>query len=494
MGAAGRAWRTVTAPETGEPAGSPGGAPPRRESVLGPSYRALTAGIVSVVLLIAFEATAVGTAMPAAAAELHGVALYAFAFSAFFTTSLFGITVSGLWCDRRGPLPALAAGIAAFALGLLTAGTAPTMLVLVLGRAVQGIGGGLVIVALYVAVGRVYPEHLRPAVMAAFAASWVVPAIVGPLVSGTVTERFGWRWVFLGLPLLVVLPLAAMLPPLRRRAAGAPPGAATDAPPDLRRVRLALCVAAGAALLQYAGQDLRAVALLPAAAGAALLFPAALRLLPRGIHRAARGLPAVVLLRGIAAGAFVTAESFLPLMLVTQRGLTVTRAGLVLAAGGATWALGSFLQSRSRMEPYRHGLVRLGTVLIALAVAYPPVALVEAVPVWTLVVVMAAGCFGMGLVLSSLSVLLLRLSAPEHAGGNSAALQTSDGLWSIVLLAAAGAVFAAAGGGAPVAHASVSGVSEGAAPAAAGFVAVHVLAALAAALGVVVAGRLREAS
>lgn len=188
--------------------------------MLGRAYRALSIGIVSVVLLIAFEATAVGTAMPVAARELHGVPLYAFAFSGYFTTSLFGMVLAGQWADRRGPLAALTTGIGAFAAGLLLAGTAGTMWVFILGRAVQGLGGGLVIVALYVVVGRAYPERLRPAIMAAFAAGWVVPSIVGPLASGAVTEHLGWRWVFIGIPVLVVLPLAMALPQIRRRASG----------------------------------------------------------------------------------------------------------------------------------------------------------------------------------------------------------------------------------------------------------------------------------
>src|ERR1051325_8200866 len=74
------------------------------EGVLGRAYRALSVGIVTVVLLIAFEATAVGTAMPVAARELDGVSLYAFAFSGYFTTSLFGMVLAGQWSDRRGPL------------------------------------------------------------------------------------------------------------------------------------------------------------------------------------------------------------------------------------------------------------------------------------------------------------------------------------------------------------------------------------------------------
>lgn len=112
------------------------------EGVLGRGYRALSIGIVSVVLLIAFEATAVGTAMPVAARELDGVSLYAFAFSAYFTTSLFGMVLSGQWADRRGPLAPLGAGIAAFAAGLLLAGTAGSMWMFIAGRAVQGLGAG----------------------------------------------------------------------------------------------------------------------------------------------------------------------------------------------------------------------------------------------------------------------------------------------------------------------------------------------------------------
>lgn len=112
------------------------------DTVLGRSYRALSIGIVSVVLLIAFEATAVGTAMPVAARELDGVSLYAFAFSGYFTTSLFGMVFAGQWSDRRGPLGSLGVGIAAFAAGLLLSGSAGSMWVFILGRAVQGLGGG----------------------------------------------------------------------------------------------------------------------------------------------------------------------------------------------------------------------------------------------------------------------------------------------------------------------------------------------------------------
>ncbi|MEV3971004.1 MFS transporter [Streptomyces sp. NPDC050698] len=548
---------TVSKPrdaDVGE-AADPSSVSERDEGVLGAAYRALSVGIVSVVLLIAFEATAVGTAMPVAARELDGVSLYAFAFSGYFTTSLFGMVLSGQWSDRRGPLGPLTTGIASFAAGLLLSGTAGTMWVFILGRAVQGFGGGLVIVALYVVVGRAYPERLRPAIMAAFAASWVLPSIVGPLAAGTVTEQLGWRWVFVGIPVLVVLPLALALPQIRRRAAGsaasgptgetvtkrspvhssapvegsaptesavpadppvpasdlpvpaertaladrpvtADPGRTVDTPDpedpsppsfDRRRIRLALAISLGAGLLQYAAQDLRPLSLLPGAVGVALLVPAMLGLLPRGTYRAARGLPSVVLLRGVAAGSFIAAESFVPLMLVTQRGLSPTLAGFSLAAGGGTWALGSWVQSRSRVEPYRERLATVGMLLVASAIATAPSVLIDSVPVWTVAVAWAFGCFGMGLVISSTSVLLLKLSAPEEAGTNSAALQISDGLSNVVLLSAGGAAFAALGGG-TVTHTAAH--ASGSHPAA--FTAVFLPMAVVALAGAWVSTRLRE--
>ncbi|MFE7773183.1 MFS transporter [Streptomyces sp. NPDC057445] len=459
--------------------------------VLGREHRALSIGIVSVVLLIAFEATAVGTAMPVAARELRGVELYAFAFSAYFTTSLFGMVVSGQWADRRGPLGALTAGIGAFAAGLVLAGTAGAMWLFIVGRAVQGLGGGLVIVALYVVVSRAYPERLRPTIMAAFAASWVVPSVVGPLAAGTVTEQLGWRWVFTGIPVLVVVPLALALPAIRRTASGPVDPEAPATAFDTRRIRLALAISLGAGLLQFAGQDLRWLSLIPALAGAALLAPAVRGLLPRGTYRAARGLPSVVLLRGVAAGSFIAAESFVPLMLVTQRGLSPTLAGLSLALGGATWALGSYVQSRPPVEPYRERLTAVGMVLVATAIATAPTVLIPSVPVWIVAAAWGWGCFGMGLVISSTSVLLLHLSAPEEAGTNSAALQISDGLSNVLLLASGGAAFAALGGGAVGGGMSGHAVSAAGGSHPAAFAAVFLPMAGVALVGAWVATRLR---
>ncbi|MFB7635847.1 MFS transporter [Streptomyces sp. NPDC056149] len=463
---------------------------PSAGGVLGRDHRALTLGIVSVVSLIAFEASAVNTAMPVAARALDGIGLYAFAFSAFFTASLFAMALAGVWSDRRGPLAPLFSGIAAFGAGLLVAGGAQNMGMFVAGRGVQGLGGGLAVVSLYVVVGRGYPERLRPSVMASFSAAWVVPVIVGPLVAGTITEQVGWRWVFLSIPVLILLPLAVMLPALRKLPRTVPgPDGGFRRILGSRRCLLALAVAVGASLLQYAGQHIGWSALLPAAVGLALLAPAIVRLLPPGTFRAGRGLPAVVLMRGLAAGALVAAESFIPLLLVSQRGLSTTLAGLSLTGGGLTWALGSYVQSRPGLERHRERLMGLGMALLATAIVLVPLVLIDGVPVWIVAAAWTIGGFGMGLNISSGGVLLLKLSRPEEAGSNSSSLQMSDALGNVTFVGVSGVLFVAFGGGSTAAAGAASTASAVSHPAA--FLAVFAAMAVVAATGAAVATRLR---
>ncbi len=215
----------------------------------------------------------------------------------------------------------------------------------------------------------------------------------------------------------------------------------------------------------------------------ALIGPAVLRLLPKGTLRAARGLPTVILLRGLAAGAFFASELFIPLMMQTQRGLSVTMAGLTLAPGGLSWALGSWLQGRPGAERYREAMIRYGFVLTAVAIGGAALVLFASVPVWVTAVAWAVGGVGMGLAIASISVLMMRLSAPEETGENSAALQLSDALGNVLLTGLAGVLFAALGGGA------VSAVARDASLPAGAFAAVFLTMPAVALVGAALSGR-----
>src|SRR5262245_42999196 len=117
---------------------------PAREGIWSRANRGLTIGLLMTVVGVAFEALAVATTLPATTRDLGGLALYGWAFSAFMLTNLIGITISGAEADRHGPARPYLLGIGLFTLGLLIAGAAPTMLIVVLGRTVQGFGAGFI--------------------------------------------------------------------------------------------------------------------------------------------------------------------------------------------------------------------------------------------------------------------------------------------------------------------------------------------------------------
>jgi MFS family permease len=407
--------------------------------------RTLTLGSVALVSLGAFEAIAVATAMPTVAAALDGLTAYALAFGLPLATSVVGMVLAGVWSDTRGPGAAMRVGVAGFVLGLLLAGSAPAMPVLAVGRAVQGLGSGLFSVALYVVVARVVPPALRPRMFAAFAAAWVLPAVVGPPLAGLLVETVGWRSVFL-LAAVLALPAALLVEPALRGLAGpgdgGSPEGTTAGPRRTRRVLWAVGAAAGAAGLHQAGQLSGLAALLLGGVAVAAVVVSGPHLLPAGTLLARPGLPAVIGVRGLLSAAFFAEEAFLPLLLSRERGLSPTVSGLVLTAAAVTWSAGSWFQGRDR-APSRPLLLRAGTVLVALGVLGAGATVVPAVPVAVAVMGWAVGGLGMGLAYPTLSVLTLELSAPSEQGTNSSALQIADALFAAVVLALTGALFAA---------------------------------------------------
>jgi MFS family permease len=409
---------------------------PDAGALFAPGRRAACVGAVALISMLAFEAIAVATAMPAVAGALDGLPLYALAFGATLATAVLGMTAAGQLCDKRGPYRASLAGLAAFLLGLLLAGLAPSMPVLVLGRALQGLGGGVLSVALYVGVGQVVPPALHPRLFAMFAGAWVLPGLLGPAVASGLVQWLGWRSVFLAVAAAVPVAAALMLPALRRAGAGSGEALQWGA------MRWALLASAGALMLHAASQQRGVGAGLLFAAGLAAAFIAARRLLPAGTLVAARGLPAVILLRGLIAAAFASAEAFLPLLLTQHFGWSLTQAGIALSAGAVTWSIGSTVQARVQGEAARRRLLPAGFALAAtgLLVVMAPV-LVAALPAWLVLAGWVGVGLGIGLSFPMLSVLLLRLSPPASQGANSSALQLSDALTSSAALALAGLLF-----------------------------------------------------
>ena len=208
-----------------------------------PQRRSLTAGLAATITFVAAEALAVVTVMPLVAKDLHGLSLYGFVFSAFLLGTMVGIVAAGRAADRRGPAVPYVAGIIIFAIGLTIAGLAPSMPVLVAGRALQGLGAGAVPAVAYVAIGRSLPERLRARMMAVLSTAWVAPGLAGPALSAEVARLFGWRWVFLGLLPFIALTGPLALPALVRL------GRAPDPAPGGHRLTDGIGVAVSAGLV-----------------------------------------------------------------------------------------------------------------------------------------------------------------------------------------------------------------------------------------------------
>jgi MFS family permease len=403
-------------------------APPSSDEALwGSRYRLTTIGLVLLVTMVAFEAMSVGTAMPTLVADLDGQALYSWPFTAFLGASVVGTVLSGRITDTRGTRLPLVGGPLLFGTGLLVSGAAPTMELLLAGRVLQGFGGGVQIVAVYALIGLIYPDRLRPAVFGVVSAAWVIPALVGPAVAGLLTEHASWRWVFLGLAPFVALGIVLLLPLIRTL----PRTAAGQA--DTRRWLFVSAVAAsvGLSALTWAAQHPGLATALLGVAGLAVMVPALLRLLPKGTLRAARGLPMVVLSRGLLTGAFFGVEAYLPLTLTAVHGTSPALAGLPLTVGAIGWSTASAWQGRHPDYP-RDLLLRNGYLLVAFGLAGTTIGAVEAAPFWLVLPFWIIAGAGMGLGMPSVSVRLLELSPPADRGFNSAALQ----IWDMLLSAA----------------------------------------------------------
>jgi MFS family permease len=423
-----------------------------RAVVFGPSRRGTTVGMLLLISMIAFEAMGVGTAMPALVADLGALPLYAWPFVTFVAAAVFGTALGGWWCDRAGPRLPLIGSPLLFGAGLIVAGTAGGMAQLLVGRVLQGIGAGATTVGLYVLISIVYPERARPAVFGLMSGAWVLPSLVGPPVSGFVTERFSWHWVFLGLVPVAAVAEALVVPAVRRlpatTAAGnrqqpVPAGNRQRPVPAGNGQRPVVLAAAGAALgvagLSWAGQHPGPVAAAALAAALLVLVPSMRRLLPPGVFRARPGVSTVVLCRGLIAGGFFTANAYLPLMLTSTHHWSLTAAGIPLVVAALGWSAASAWQGnhpdlpRPRLLRIGFGLVGVGLVGLApVAAGVAPGWL--AFPAWTV-----AGT-GMGLGFSSVSFLMLRVSGPAEVGFNSSAAQMADQLTSATMIGVGGAL------------------------------------------------------
>jgi EmrB/QacA subfamily drug resistance transporter len=161
-------------------------------------------GLQLTLLLAAVDQTIVSTAMPRIVAQLNGFERYAWVTTAYMLTSTVSIPIFGRLSDLVGRKWVLLSGAAFFVLASLLCGAAGRiaglpldgMSQLILFRALQGLGGGIIMVLVFSALGDLFPPAVRGKYMGLFSGIWAIASLIGPALGGWLTEQYSWRSVF----------------------------------------------------------------------------------------------------------------------------------------------------------------------------------------------------------------------------------------------------------------------------------------------------------
>jgi EmrB/QacA subfamily drug resistance transporter len=371
------------------------------------------AGVMLVIFLFAIDATIVSTSMPTIVAKLGGLDLYSWIFSIYMLTSALATPVFGKLSDLFSRRNLMLVGIGIFVVGSTLCGAAQSMEMMILFRAIQGLGGGAIYALSFIIVGILYPDERRAKMQGIISSIWGIASILGPLAGGIIVEHWSWRWIF-----FVNLPITAA-------ASGLIVSGLKEEATEKHAPKLDLAGAAtllvGLMLLFYAlSQSGHAQQQLNAGLpGVIALALAILFVFFRIEHRAAEPIVPLdlfhvklfkisALVATFAAMGVFGAVSYLPLYLQGVLGMAASRAGLVVLLLSLSWTSGSLLGGQWINQMGYRLMALLGMALLALGYG---LFLVPTAQNGIIVVLFSAAAIGLGMGFANLTTLVAAQSA-----------------------------------------------------------------------------------
>ena len=410
-----------------------------RESLLG------VLGISFMVIMVAIDQTIVSTALPTIVADLAGFEFYAWVATAYLLMSVITIPIFGRLGDYYGRKPLIVIGIGVFVLASVACAFASSMLFLVFGRALQGIGAGMLIGTAFASIPDLFPDpHVRLRWQVVVSSSFGIANAIGPSLGGFMAHAFGWRSVFyvnvpVGLVGLYVI--VRFLPHVRHTEHR---GGRID---WAGAALITLALASLQLVLQWAPHDglsnrVAGLALACVAATAGLVWcerRTRQPLLPLAMFSDAvvGGLALLALLTGFC---MFTLIFYVPLMLQGGFGLSAHQTGLLVTPLVVCITFGSILNGRVVTRiPAPNAMLYAGFAL--LAVAFAGVALSGArTPHALFVTFMVLAGVGLGFLMPNLTLFAQEAVARSQLGIVTAMLQSVRMIGGMVGTAAVGAL------------------------------------------------------
>jgi len=398
------------------------------------------AAVMTTMAMIAIEATIVSTAMPQIVADLGGLDLYSWVFSAFLLAQTAVTVVFGNLADVYGRKPVMLVGIGIFLTGTLLAGFAGSMLAMIACRLVQGVGAGAMQPVAMTIVADLYPARERGKVQGYLASVWAVSAVVGPVLGGFLVRSVSWSWIFwVNIPVAVAAAVAFIV---FLRDQSAHQRRAIDVG---GAVSFALAVAALSIALTELGDGQMA-----RFQGAAVVFAVATGLFVVAERRAANPIVSFALwsrkpiaatngMTVLATMALIGLTTFLPIyvQLIMQR--SPTTAGLTLTTMTLGWPAGATLASRLFNRFSFRQLMIAGALLQPVGAVFFVALTPTASPLFAATGSLVMG-FGMGLISVSSLVSMQEIVEPSQRGSVTASNIFARNLGSTLGAAVLGAV------------------------------------------------------